>query len=58
VRLAREPPDLSTTAWGNAAAHHPGWSEAVLFRDSLLTGRLLEPALLQAMLEYRPSADP
>jgi D-alanyl-D-alanine carboxypeptidase len=68
VRLAREPPDLSATAWGNAAAYHPGWvyhgllvgtpAEAVQFRDGLLTGRLLEPALLQAMLESRPVGGP
>jgi D-alanyl-D-alanine carboxypeptidase len=68
VRLAREPRDLSTTAWGNAAAYHPGWvyhgllvgtpAEAVLFLDGLLAGRLLEPALLQAMLESRPVGGP
>ena len=63
VRLAREPRDLSTTAWGNAAGYHPAWvyhgllvgtpAEAARFLDGLLTGRLLRPALLQAMLESR-----
>jgi CubicO group peptidase (beta-lactamase class C family) len=64
VRLAREPRDLSTTAWGNAAGYHPGWvthgllvgtpAEAALFLDGLLAGRLLQDALLRAMLEASP----
>jgi CubicO group peptidase (beta-lactamase class C family) len=68
VSLARESRDLSTTAWGNAAGYHPGWvchgllvgtpAEAALFLDGLLAGRLLEPALLQAMLESRPIGGP
>ena len=68
ARLAREPRDLSTTAWGNAAGYHPAWvyhgllvgtpAEAALFLDGLLAGRLLRPALLQAMLESRPIGGP
>jgi D-alanyl-D-alanine carboxypeptidase len=64
VRLAREPRDLSTTAWGNAAGYHPAWvyhgllvgtpAEAARFLDGLLTGRLLRSAMLQAMFESRP----
>jgi CubicO group peptidase (beta-lactamase class C family) len=63
VRLAREPRDLSTIAWGNAAGYHPGWvyhgllvgtpAEAARFLDGLLTGRLLRPEQLGAMLESR-----
>jgi CubicO group peptidase (beta-lactamase class C family) len=68
VRLAREPRDLSTTAWGNAAGYHPAWvyhgllvgtpGEAALFLDGLLRRRLLRPALLRAMLESRPIGGP
>src|SRR5262249_47444490 len=51
-------------AWGNAAGYHPAWvyhgllvgtpAEAARFLDGLLTGRLLRPAQLQAMLTSRP----
>jgi CubicO group peptidase (beta-lactamase class C family) len=68
VRLASEPRDLSTAAWGNAAGYHPGWVyhgllvgtpvEAALFLDGLLAGRLLPRALLEAMLESRPVGGP
>lgn len=68
VRLAAEPADLSTTAWGNASGYHPGWvyhgllvgtpAEAALFFDRLLSGRLLPAALMGAMRDCRPVGGP
>ena len=68
VRLAANPGDLSTTAWGNASGYHPGWvchsllvgtpAEAALFFDRLLAGRLLPAALMDAMLDCRPIGGP
>ena len=63
VRLAREPADLAVSAWGNSLNYHPGWvyhgllvgppREAALWMHALMTGRLLPPHLLAAMLDRR-----
>lgn len=68
VRLAREPADLTGTAWGNPTGYHPGWvyhglllgtpAEAALLFHRLLTGRLLPAELLGGMCEPRPLGGP
>ena len=59
VRLVAAPADLDRTAWGNAHGYHPGWvyhglvvgtaMDAARLVDGLVSGRLLAPALLDAM---------
>jgi D-alanyl-D-alanine carboxypeptidase len=63
VRLAREPADLASTAFGNALNYHPGWvyhgllvgppREAARWMHALMTGRLLPRDRLAMMLERR-----
>lgn len=64
VKVARDPADLDTTAWGNTRRYHPGWvyhgllvgtpSAAALFLHRLLAGDLLPPDLLARMLDGHP----
>jgi CubicO group peptidase (beta-lactamase class C family) len=59
VKIATEPNDLDGTAWGNAAAYHPGWVyhglavgtpiEAALFLHRLMTGDLVSGGFLADM---------
>jgi CubicO group peptidase (beta-lactamase class C family) len=63
VRIAREPADLATGAFGNPLNYHPGWvyhgllvgppRDAALWMHALMTGRLLPPKSLATMLERR-----
>jgi len=63
TRIARQPGDLDSCAWGNAQGYHPGWVyqgllvgppvEAALFMHRLLCGNLLPPQLQRAMRERR-----
>lgn len=59
VKVAREPADLDTAAWGNTRRYHPGWvyhgllvgtpAAAALFVNHVLAGDLLSPGLLANM---------
>jgi CubicO group peptidase (beta-lactamase class C family) len=63
VRIAREPADLAGGVFGNPLNYHPGWvyhglligppRDAALWMHRLMTGRLLAPPSLAAMLERR-----
>ena len=63
VRIARDPADLAGGAFGNPRRYHPGWvyhgmavgppREAARWMHALISGRLLPPKLLAAMLERR-----
>jgi D-alanyl-D-alanine carboxypeptidase len=63
VRIARDPGDIAGGAFGNPRHYHPGWvyhglaigppREAALWMHRLMTGHLLPPHWLAAMLERR-----
>ncbi len=64
ARLALCPADLSRVRMGRATGYHPGWvyhglvvgtpADAARLLRALLTGKLLAPQSLAAMLERRP----
>lgn len=61
ARIARTRAELAGVAMGSASSYHPGWvyhglavgalSDAALLLDRLMTGALLPPDLVEAMLE-------
>jgi CubicO group peptidase (beta-lactamase class C family) len=63
VRIALQPGDLAASVFGNARNYHPGWvyhglaigppRDAALWMHRLMTGHLLSPKSLAAMLERR-----
>ncbi len=63
VRIARDPDDIAAGAFGNPRNYHPGWvyhglatgppREAALWMHRLMTGHLLPPHSLAAILERR-----
>jgi CubicO group peptidase (beta-lactamase class C family) len=63
TRIAREPADLDTCAWGNAQRYHPSWvfhglligpaADAAQFMHRLLRGDLLPPSLQADMRAAR-----
>lgn len=68
VVVAREPADMTATAWGNLSDYHPGWvyhglligpaASAALLLHRLLDGALLPAALLSEMLRPYPVGGP
>jgi len=66
--LVAEPGDLDGIAWGNPNRYHPGWvyhglligsaSDAARLLDTLMSGRLLPPDLLEIMKARHPIGGP
>ncbi len=68
VTVAREPADVTATAWGNAHGYHPGWvyhgllvgppASAAMVLHRLLGGALLPSSLLSEMVSPHPIGGP